>query len=147
MNPYDVHDAQESIFQFLVKHITSTRVDAIGLKLWRDDMAKMMAEPIPRKQSKGDWLSNAKSKLSHYEDEYQQLKEATTTLELALWKVKLDESSLNSNGGEIQCNNRRKAKDSDLRTLCRINCGAHIIIENMLPYLTELPTDMPIRRR
>ena len=39
-------------FHCLVKVSMSTHVDAIGLKLWRDDIAGMMAEPIPRKQSK-----------------------------------------------------------------------------------------------
>ena len=104
VKPYDgVNVSLESILQFVLKVSTVTRVNAIGVKLWRDNVAEMMAEPIPRrKQSKVDWLSNVKSKLRHYEDEYQQLKDATTTLELALWKVKLDEPSLNSNEGEIQ---------------------------------------------
>ena len=58
--------ALRSIFQIVVNASISTRIDAIGLKLWREDMAEMMAEPIPRNQSKGVWLSNVKSKLSHY---------------------------------------------------------------------------------
>ena len=118
-------------FQCLVKVSISTRVDAIGLKLWRDDMSSMMAEPIP--QSKSDWLSNVKSKLSHYESEYQRLKEATSMLELALWKTTLDELG---KGENTMSNKKRKIDDSDLRSRCRISCGADIVIEHVLPYLT-----------
>ena len=128
----------KTIFQFLVKVSISTRVDAIGLKLWRDDMAEMMAELIPSKQSKGDWLSDVKSKLSHYEAEYQQLKEATSTLELALWKTKLDELG---KGGDTMSNKKRKIDDSDLRSRCRISCGADIVIQHVLSYLVVTPPE------
>ena len=113
------------------------RVNAIGLKLWRDDVAEMMAEPIPSKQSKGVWFSNVKSKLSHYEAEYQQLKEATTMLELALWKMKLDESNCQGGKGETQYNKKRKIEDVYLRSQCRVNCGADIVIEHVLTYLVD----------
>ena len=90
VNPYDKDDESlKSTLQCLVKINTVTRVNAIGIKLWRDDMAEMMAEPIPHKMSKGDWLNDVKSKLCHYEAKYRQLKEATTILELALWKTKI----------------------------------------------------------
>ena len=93
-------------------------------------MAEMMAEPIPRKQSKGDWLSDVKSKLSHYEAEYQQLKKAT----LALWKTKLDELGKGGNTMTMS-NKKRKIDGSDLRSRCRISCGADIVIQHVLPYL------------
>ena len=117
--------------QILVKHSTSTRVDAIGLKLWRDDMVKMMAEPIPRKQSRRAWLDEVESKLSHYEVEYQQLKEASSMLELALWKMKLDELG---KGENTMSNKKRKIDGSDFRSRCRISCGADIVIQHVLSY-------------
>ena len=126
-------------FQILVKVSISTCINAIGLKLWRDDMAEMMVKPIPFKQHKRVWLSNVKSKLSHYESEYRWLKEATSMLELALWKTTLDELG---KGENTMSNKKRKIDGSEIRSLCRINCGAHIVIENILPYLTELPADM-----
>ena len=123
-------------FQLLGKHSTSTRRNAIGLKLWRDDIAEMMAKLVRRKQSKGDWLSNVKSKLSHYEAEYQQQKEATTILELAFWKVKLDELG---KGENTMSNKKRKIDGSDFRSQCRISCGADIVIQHVLSYLVVPP--------
>ena len=127
-----------SLFQLLVKHSSSTRRNAIRLKLWRDDMSRMVAELISIKQSKRVWLSNVQSKLSHYEAEYQRLKEAATTLELALWKTKLVES----NGqvkGETGHRKKRKIDGSDTRSRCRISCGADIVIQHVLSYLVIPP--------
>ena len=101
-------------------------------------MAEMMAEPIPRKQSKRDWLSDVKTKLSHYETEYQQLKEATTTLELALWKTKLDELG---KGGNTMSNKKRKIDGLEIRIRCRISSGADIVIHHVLSYLVVPPLE------
>ena len=101
-------------------------------------MAEMMAEPIPRKQSKGDWLEEVKSKLSHYEAEYFNLIEATSFLELAVWKTKLDE--LKSQSQRLG-KKRRKIEDSDLRNQCHISCGADIVIEHVLKYLIVPPVE------
>ena len=134
-----IHDKPlKSTLRFLVKISISTRVDAIGLKLWRDDMSKMMTKQIPLKQSKRVWLSDAKSKLSYYEDEYQQLKEATTTLELALWKTKLDGLG---KGGIAMSNKKRKHDGSDIRSRCRISSGADIVIQHVLSYLVVPPPE------
>ena len=126
-------ESLESIYQLLVKVSISICVDAIGLTLWRDDMAKMMTKPIPFQTSKKAWLSNVKSKLSHYEAAYQRLKEATSMLELALWKTKLDELN-----GQIKGNahrKKRKIEYSELRNQYRISCGADIVIHHVLSYL------------
>ena len=63
------------------------------------------------------------SKLVNCERECHQLKEGTFLLELALWKTKIHESGL-----------EREDNVTD-REQCRINCGADIIILNVLPYL------------
>ena len=96
----------------------------------------MMAEPIPRKQSKRDWLEEVKSKLSHNESEYQRLKEATSMLELALWKTTLDELG---KGENTMSNKKRKIDGSEIRSRCRISCGADIVIQHVLPYLIIPP--------
>ena len=54
------------------------------------------------------------------------MKEATITLELALWKKRLSE--INVPGGDEE---GRRAK-------CRVKCGADIVMKNVLPFL-ELP--------
>ena len=124
-------------FLFLVKVSTATRVDAIGIKLWRDDMVKMMIESIFRRFTKQQFLDKVKSKLHQYETEYHNLKEATAFLELALWKTKLGESN-GQNQGETRYSKKRKIEDLDFRNQCRVNCSADFVIEHVLLYL--LPT-------
>ena len=67
------------------------------------------------------YFDSIHSTLLTYERQYQQLNEAAFLLELALWKSKIDESLENDN--------------VDTREGCRVNCGAVIIIPNVLPYL------------
>ena len=74
------------------------------------------------------FLTTIQSKLAEYEAEYHKLKEATTILELALWKNKMNVISQ----GDEKSN---KIADSDYRKHCRINCGADIVIEHVLSYL------------
>ena len=71
--------------------------------------------------------------LIEYEAEYDKIKEATSLLELALWKIKLNDHD--GDGRERQ-NKKMKIEESDLRRgQCRISCGADIIIHHVLPYL------------
>jgi hypothetical protein len=61
------------------------------------------------------------------------LKEATTLLELALWKAKIDEK-------ERECLGEMKAKKAKIdvqseRRELRITSGASIVIKNVLPFL------------
>ena len=67
------------------------------------------------------------SKLITYEHEYHQLKDATCMLELALWKSKIDES--------MQTSNLEPEVVAVVRGQCRINCGADVIIPNVLLFL------------
>jgi hypothetical protein len=69
------------------------------------------------------------TKLVYYESEYEKLKEATSLLELKLWKMNIDASSTDN------C----VAMEVDNRLECRTNCGADFVIENVWPYL--LPSD------
>ena len=71
-------------------------------------------------------LLKVEAKLAHHE-----LKEATTVIELALWKNKM----IDQCQGERRCSKRRKVGESNLRKQCRVSCGADIVIQHMLPYL------------
>jgi hypothetical protein len=66
-------------------------------------------------------------------DQCEALKESAGILELALWKAKLDDEDEN-------CHKIRRI-DNDCTTdgrreRCRINCGADIVLQNVLPYLS-----------
>jgi hypothetical protein len=39
-----------------------------------------------------EWHDETLTKLQYYESEYRRLKETTSILELALWKIKIDDS-------------------------------------------------------
>jgi hypothetical protein len=59
----------------------------------------------------------------------------TSLLELALWKKKIDDSSLDHGKMMVGGNKKIKMDSSDFRLQCRINCGADHVVENVLPYL------------
>ena len=72
------------------------------------------------------WITNVLRNIIHYKAEHHRyLKEATITLELALWKKRLTEINIPEG-------------DEEGRAKCRVKCGADIVIKNVLPFL-ELP--------
>jgi len=130
---------RKQTYQFLVKCGFMERINAIGLKQWRDDVINTVMSPsfiMPYDVKEGNWLDGIKSKLILYEAEYHRLKEATSLLELALWKIKL-----NDHEGEERQNKKMRIEESDVREQCRINCGADIVIQHVLPYLLISPAD------
>ena len=115
--------AAESIatLLFLVKLNIVERLAAIGVKKWRKKMITLVAKipSIDSRNFKGH-VDIFHAKLIRYEGQYRQLNDTIFLLELALWKSKID---------ELQVGN------ADVRRQCRINCGADMIIPNVLPYL------------
>mmetsp|Transcript_15782 Transcript_15782/g.28369 ORF Transcript_15782/g.28369 Transcript_15782/m.28369 type:complete len:419 (+) Transcript_15782:1-1257(+) len=122
--------------RFLIERSISKRMEAIGPKRWRRAIAaeiesNSVSVYLPRK------MTEVRSVLEYYEAEYCKLKEATSILELALWKAKINESK------SIEGRRRRHAKkiridDSASRQRCRIGCGADHVIENVLMFLLPL---------
>ena len=126
----------DETFRFLVKCSIIKRIDAIGLQLWRDRLSDDIRNIRPTDGiygdfDKGAYLAMFRSKLAEYEIEYHKLKEATTILELALWKNKINERS---QGNRRRCKKIR-IEQSDHRKQCRISCGANIVIQHVLHYL------------
>ena len=80
------------------------------------------------------WMRSVIRRLDHYKAEHQQmLKEATTLLELALWKANLD----GSNGGKGEREGARTTRGSRKRAReesC-VTSGAAVVIKNVLPFL------------
>ena len=73
--------------------------------------------------------------INYYKDEHKAtLKEATTLLELALWKANLDEKEEDSFGGRET--KRAKVDTGSEKNDSRITSGANIVIKNVLPFLT-----------
>jgi hypothetical protein len=117
-------------FNFLVQCSISDRLQSIGLKGWREEIVNM-TESIPF-NAKRAHLMIIRSKLATYECGYRRLKEATTMLELALWKAKMNGSKSNNTRGRRK---KMKIDEQGLRNQCRISCGSDIVIQHVLPYL------------
>jgi hypothetical protein len=78
-------------------------------------------------------LSSICYTLVHFEDELPKLKDATTILELALWKNRINEN--NSQHTTIGRRKKLKTGDASIRRQCRVTCGADVIIGRVLPFL------------
>ena len=79
------------------------------------------------------WLRTVISRLDHYKAEHiLLLKEATTLLELALWKANLDNEGdrLEREGVRTTRSHRKRAR----KEIC-VTSGASIVIKNVLPFL------------
>ena len=82
---------------------------------------------------KQDWFREVKSILCQYETKYQILKEATSVIELALWKMELNDQSKKG-----RHNKKMKIDESDHRGQSRFSCGADIVVQHVLPYLVPV---------
>ena len=82
-----------------------------------------------------EWIRSAIRRLDHYKVEHRSfLKEATTLLELALWKAKTEEKE-EEEFVEGMEGKRAKIDIQSKRNERRIMSGANIVIKNVLPYL------------
>ena len=87
-------------------------------------------DPGEKTQAVRIWIQSVLRKMEHYKAEHRALlKEAATTLELALWKE-----------GLCGDNNDVPEGDETKRAECRNDCGADmsIIIPNVLSFLTKI---------
>ena len=117
-------------------------IASLHMESWRAEMISeinLINQVLPTKPANEKteeirrWMESVIDKMDHYKAEhFRYLKEGTTLLELALWKVKLAENEDNCEEGK-----RKKAKvdaDSYQRDK-RITCGADTVIKNVLPFL------------
>ena len=113
-------------------------VSSLFLESWKSDMKDEIGRinqvlPNTRTDDKTDtislWLQSVTDRMEYYKGEHAiLLKEASTLLELAVWKAKLDEE-----GGD-EGNDAEGAEE--FRIEKRITSGADIVIKNVLPFLS-----------
>jgi hypothetical protein len=120
--------------QFLVSCSMSTRVYALAFKVWRDHITDMIQTADFKRRGRDNPVifREIQEKLAHFEGELPKLKEATTILELALWKARM-----NANNLQQGTHNPKKFKtdESSFRRQCRVTCGGDIVIRHMLRFL------------
>jgi hypothetical protein len=126
--------------RFLVMCGMSERVNALAFKVWRDHVRQMIHTADFNAEEDNDVImSSICYKLSRFEDELPKLKDATTILELALWKNRITEN--NCQHTTIGRRKKIKTGDASIRRQCRITCGADVIIGHVLPYLISTGND------
>jgi hypothetical protein len=114
--------------QFLFMCGLSDRVEALAFKVWRDYIKHLIHTAFEYDEDNSVILREIRDKIAHFEDEFPKLKEATTILELALWKMKM-------NGQSLKETTKIKSNESSSRQRCRITCGADLVIGHVLPFL------------
>jgi hypothetical protein len=121
--------------QFLVMCGLSESVEALPFKVWRDHITDMI-KTSNFKFDGNNWeqiLHRIQEKLAHFEDELPKLKEATTLLELALWKTRINDIIEQQKTARNQ--KKIKTDKSSIRQQCRVTCGADVVIGHVLPFL------------
>jgi hypothetical protein len=120
--------------RFLFMCCMSPRVEALAFKVWRDHITNMIYT-ADYKDNEGNRsiTSRIQDKLAYFEDELPRLKEATSILEIALWKMKINNNCLDENTTRSQ--KKVKIEESDIRSKCHITCGADVVIGHVLPFL------------
>ena len=127
-----VHIVYPKTFNFLIRYSIATRVNAIGVKLFRDAMADDWMGDAYNFNAQM-WHTETLTKLEYYESECRKLKEMASLLELALWKARIDDSNFDQGKTTGRGNKKMKMDPSEFRLKCRISCGADHVIENVLP--------------
>jgi hypothetical protein len=121
-------------------------VSSLHLESWRDEMSEEIQRinqilPGTVYVEKTDvirqWMQSVKSRFEHYKAEHRVLlNEATTLLELALWKAKIDDFKVEGDKDSVAEDTAMAKIDvGEARKKARITSGADIIIKNVLPYL------------
>ncbi len=144
-------DAFDSCMNLLKIDIVAGRVQktisSFPKERWRNDIKEeidQINQDLPdtpvygRTPAIQRWIRSVWNRIEYYKSEHQMLlKEATTLLELALWKAKLLDEEERS--GDIQAKRSKKAKIdvASVRKEHRVTCGANmnIVIKNVLPFL------------
>ncbi len=110
---------QEDSFIFVLRASVAKRLDSLNFRDWRF----ILNDRIERFMEFEGTLQNKIRDFFIVFMTVELQKEVASLLELALWKAALD--------NHIQ----KKVRDILHRIHCRINCGAEVIIQNVLPFI------------
>jgi hypothetical protein len=124
--------------RFLVMCGMSDRVEALAFKVWRDHIANVIhTAEFQYFDSSGNQnqniISRIKAKVTHFEAELPKLKEVTLILELALWKLRINEKSPEEEATNYQ--KKIMTEESSIRRQCCVTCGADVVVGSVLPFL------------
>jgi hypothetical protein len=129
--------------QFLVMCGMSESVGALAFKVWRNQMTNMIQTAEFQYNENGNYhiIQRIRAKLAHFEAELPKLKEITTILELALWKLRMNDFIPQEKSTRRQ--KKMKTDESCIRRQFRITCGADVVVGHVLPYLIIVADEEP----
>jgi len=125
-------------------------ISHLSLQRWRNEMNQEINRinqflPTTRAFDKvrmiDEWIQSILRRMEHYKAEHHNLlKEATTLLELALWKAKLRQDE-EKDSFDFDTTKPKIARIDvgNARQEARVTCGADIIVKDVLPFL-KLPS-------
>jgi hypothetical protein len=120
--------------QFLFMYGMIEHVEALPFKVWRDCIkTRINTASFCDNLDNLHIINGIRAKVAHFEDEFSNVKETTTILELALWKLRMNENIIQEKA--THCQKKVKHDESSMRRQCRITCGADVVIRHVLPYL------------
>jgi hypothetical protein len=123
--------------QFIFKCGLSTRVEALAFQVWRDHITNMIhTAAFDCNEDNRSILREIQDKLAHFDGELHRLKEMTSILELALWKMNINDNILAENTTRHQ--KKMKKDESSIRQQCRVTCGADVVIGHVLQFLVTV---------
>jgi demethoxyubiquinone hydroxylase (CLK1/Coq7/Cat5 family) len=112
----------------------SDHVEALEFRLWRDHITSIIqTSNFQHNEDNRHILREIRAKLDHFDDELTKLKDVTTILELALWKLKMSENGHQDRATQSQ--QKMTADESSIRSQNRVTCGADVVIGHVLPFL------------
>jgi hypothetical protein len=129
--------------QFLFMCGLSSSVEALPFRVWRDNITNMIHTAVfEYDEDNLVILQRIQDKIAYFEDEVLKLKEAMTTLELALWKARMTVNE-NIHQEVMYCRQKKvKIDESSVRKRCRVACGADVVIVHVLPFLISDENDV-----
>jgi hypothetical protein len=108
--------------QFLYMCGMSSRVQALPFQVWRDFITNMIqTAAFQYSEDNLAILHRIQDQCTHFEDEVPKLKEISSILELALWKMKMNEKSHLDRATQSQ--KKIKTDDLSVRKQNRVTCG------------------------
>jgi hypothetical protein len=120
--------------QFLVMCGMSDSVEALAFKVWRDHITDMIhTANFQCNMDNTVIMHRIQAKVAQFEEEYPRLKEITSIIELALWKLRMTQNILQEEVSH--CQKKMNTNESSIRRQCRITCGADVVIRHILQYL------------
>ena len=126
-------------FRFLLRDVVSRRIDSCGIGRWRVELANAVDDFNLFRLSDDDWERRTRVVYAGL-DMCESLKESAAILELALWKARIRGEGGDcggGGGGGGRCGKKTRLDRGTIgrRERCRINCGADVVVRNVLIYL------------